>query len=126
QPTEFSCWAAAAAIVVGWKEQVSLAPETIGTICSRTTASGLDPKQVGQFANEIGLATEPPQSYSIEGFCRLLENYGPLWVGASVPGLHAIVVTGLYSDGAKTYVRITDPWDRTVGVPGAPGPYQAT
>ncbi len=130
QPTDVSCWAASAAMVVGWKDRISLTPEAIVEIAGRSTATGLDPAQVEQFATEIGLAFEPPQSYSIEGFRRLLEASGPLWVGASLPGLHAIVVTGMYSDGAPdgsdTFVRITDPWDRVAGNPGSPGPYLKT
>jgi Papain-like cysteine protease AvrRpt2 len=78
---------------------------------------------VGHFAQELGLTAENPQCYTVEGFRGLLERYGPLWVGSAVPFLHAIVVTGLYSDGTNAYVRITDPLDRTVGSPGAPGAY---
>ena len=126
QPTNFSCWAAAAAMVVGWRDRVSLNPDSIAEICGRTTATGLDPAQVGQLATELGLVAEPPQSYSVDGFRRLLENNGPLWVAASVPGLHAIVVTGLYGEGDSACVRITDPWDRQVGTPGAPGRYLKT
>jgi N-acetyl-anhydromuramyl-L-alanine amidase AmpD len=126
QPTNSSCWAAAAAMVVGWRDRVSLSPQSIGEICGRTTATGLDPAQVGQFATEIGLVPEPPQSYSVDGFRRLLENHGPLWVASAVPGLHAIVVTGLYGEGDSAFVRITDPWDRQVGKPGSPGAYLPT
>jgi hypothetical protein len=123
QPTDLSCWAAAAAMVVGWKDQVSLTPETIAAIGGRTTRNGLNPAEVETFAGEIGLTYENPQSYTVDGFRRLIADHGPLWVGAAVPGLHAIVVTGLYSDGDNTFVRISDPWDRTVGSPGAPGGY---
>ena len=126
QPTDVSCWAAAGAMVVGWRDQISLSTERVAEICGRTTATGLDPAQVGEFAAELGLVAEPPQSYTVDGFRLLLESNGPLWVGASVPGLHAIVVTGLYADGPSTFVRITDPWDREVGPPGAPGPYAET
>lgn len=126
QPTEGSCWAAAAAMVVGWKDRMSLSPETVAQICNRTSANGLDPAQVEQFANEIGLVFEHPQSYTVDGFRQLLESKGPLWIGAAVPGLHAIVVTGIYQDGTNTFVRITDPWDREVGAPGAPGSYLPT
>ncbi|PCE24674.1 N-acetylmuramoyl-L-alanine amidase [Burkholderia ubonensis] len=130
QPTGKSCWAAAAAMVIGWRDQMSLTPETIASICGRTTATGLNPAQVESFAHDMGLAFEPPQSYTIDAFRQLLEDHGPLWVCADVPGLHAIVVTGMYGDGADdgsdTYVRISDPWDRVAGSPGAPGPYQNT
>src|SRR5262249_61083595 len=80
----------------------------------------------------MGLIAEPPQSYSVDGFRQALENYGPLWVGILTPGGsgHAIVVTGVYGDGAAdgsgTYVRIADPWDRVPGTPGHPGNYLGT
>jgi hypothetical protein len=126
QPTNLSCWAASAAMVVGWRDRMSLTPDAVAAIAQRTTATGLDPAQVGQFAREIGLVADAPQSYSVSGMRQLLTQCGPLWVGADMPGLHAIVVTGLYSDGTATYVRISDPWDRAVGTPGAPGSYAHT
>jgi hypothetical protein len=123
QPTDVSCWATAASMVLGWRDNMSLTVEDIARKAGLTTATGLNPAQVGSFATDMGLVAEPPQSYSVEGFRQLLERNGPLWVGAAVPGLHAIVVTGLYGDGSDTFVRITDPWDRTIGTPGAPGVY---
>ena len=72
-----------------------------------------------KFAAEMGFIAEPPVCYSVEGFRTLLENNGPLWVSEGTPpNLHAIIVTGMYSDGSNTYVRIADPWDRVVGTPG--------
>lgn len=126
QPTDVSCWATSAAMVLGWRDRQSISIDYIASCAGLTTATGLDPAAVGQFAADMGLIAEPPQSYSIEGFRQLLEANGPLWVGAAVPGLHAIVVTGFYSDGTDSFVRITDPWDRTVGTPGAPGAYAKT
>jgi hypothetical protein len=128
QPTDKSCWATAAAMVIGWRDRVSIAPETMAEIWGRVSDlhSGLNPSQVETFAQRLGLVFEYPQSYTIEAFRNLLENNGPLWVGAAVPGLHAVVVTGLYADGAQAYVRVTDPWDRVVGSPGAPGDYLDT
>jgi hypothetical protein len=126
QPTDVSCWATAAAMVVGWKDRISLSPETIAQIAGRTTATGLDPAQVELFAREVGLVFENPQCYTVEGFRQLLETKGPLWVGAAMPSLHVIVVTGLYQDGTDTFLRITDPWDRQVGTPSAPGAYLNT
>lgn len=131
QPTNQSCWATAAAMVLGWRDQVSVTPEFVALCGGRTTAAGLPPSQKRQFATEIGLRCEEPQSYAIDDFRRLLETCGPLWVGVTTPnGNHAIVVTGMYSDGAAdgsdTFVRIADPWDRNPGTPGAPGPYLGT
>lgn len=130
QPTDQTCWAAAAAMVIGWRDRVSLSPETLAQICSRSTLAGLSPYERETFAAEIGLETEPPQSYSADGFFDLLSQVGPLWVSkvatAETRQGHAVVVTGMYSDGGNDYVRIADPWDRVVGAPGAPGAYANT
>jgi hypothetical protein len=124
QPTGKTCWAASGAMLVGWRDRVSLTPETIAEVCGRSTASGLSVNDNSKFAAEMGFVAEPPQSYSVDGFRTLLHNNGPLWVSeGTAPNLHAIVVTGMYSDAADTYVRIADPWDRVIGTPGAPGDY---
>jgi N-acetyl-anhydromuramyl-L-alanine amidase AmpD len=126
QPTNVSCWATSASMVLGWRDNMSLTVEGIAAKAGLTTATGLDPAHVGQFAQDMGMKAEPPQSYTADAFRQLLMSNGPLWVGAAVPGLHAIVVTGLYGDGTDIYVRITDPWDRDIGKPGAPGAYADT
>ena len=127
QPTDVSCWAAAAAMIVGWRDWVSLSPETLASICSRAVAHGLIPADVEAFAADIGLESEPPMSYAPEGFRRLIEANGPLWVSKRAGGNgHAVVVTGMYSDGTNHFVRVADPWDRAVGTPGSPGGYAAT
>jgi N-acetyl-anhydromuramyl-L-alanine amidase AmpD/uncharacterized protein YycO len=131
QPTDATCWAASAAMVIGWRDQVSLTPELIAEIAGRSTATGLNQDERRKFAGEVGLQYDEPKSYGIDAFANLLETSGPLWVSVRLPNSgHAIVVTGMYSDGAEdgsdTYVRITDPWDRVVGKPGAPGKYLST
>ncbi|HEY0405903.1 MAG TPA: N-acetylmuramoyl-L-alanine amidase [Pyrinomonadaceae bacterium] len=121
QPTDDSCWAAAAAMVASWDGMVSYPPNP-----------NPKPANITEVAQRFNLEVEQPQSYSINSFRQMLEATGPLWVAAIVPlpGFHAIVVTGMYSDGnpdgSDTYVRINDPWDRAPGTPGAPGPYLST
>jgi hypothetical protein len=132
QPTGLSCWAAAAAMVVGWKDQVCLSPDSVAKIAGRLTNAGLPYADTELFATEIGLDYEQPKNYIPDGLRDLLETRGPLWVGkiadATNPasGGHAVVVTGMYGEGPDIFVRITDPWDREVGTPGAPGKYRNT
>jgi hypothetical protein len=131
QPNNFTCWATAAAMAIGWRDQVKMTPESVAVIAGRSTVTGLSPSERRKFATEIGLEYEEPQSYTIDGFRNLLESNGPLWVSVQLPNSgHAILVTGMYSDGAPdgsdTFVRISDPWDRVVGAPGAPGAYLQT
>jgi hypothetical protein len=130
QLNSMSCWAASAAMIIGWRDRLSVDPAAIaaGTGDWAAYTAGLQPADVPTLASAWGLTMEPPQSYSIEGLQNLLQTKGPLWAGAAVPGLHAIVITGMYSDGSleNTFVRINDPWDRDPGTPGAPGSYLNT
>ncbi len=127
QPTDMSCWATAAAMVLGWRDDASVDPQYIGQVAGRTLQNGLDRDDRRLFAEEVGLIYEAPKSYSIEGFRDMLERCGPLWVSVQRGrGGHVVVVTGMYSDGAPdgsdTYVRITDPWDFGPAPVGTLGP----
>ena len=132
QPTDMSCWAAAAAMVVGWRDRISIDPTEIahGTGHWEQYTSGLYASEFPALRDGFRLIAEPLQSFTIDAFRGLLESKGPLWVAADVPGFHAIAVTGIYgdgsSDGSDTFVRIADPWDRDPGTPGAPGAYLDT
>jgi len=126
QPTNHSCWATAAAMIDGWRRRQSVSVDSIAEFDNLSTRNGLPPASSARFAEAIGFTVHPNACYTPEGFRDLLEANGPVWVAAKVPGLHAIVVTGLYRKDGQYYVRITDPWDRVAGVPGAPGAYAAT
>jgi N-acetyl-anhydromuramyl-L-alanine amidase AmpD len=134
QPDNTSCWATAGAMVAGWRDKVSLDIDAIKQMFSANTGlagnAGLSPGDRQKLADVLGLVAEPPQSYSVDGFRRMLENYGPAWVGIRTNDgwNHAVVVTGLYGDGTpdNTYVRIHDPWGRTPGTPAVPGGHNPT
>lgn len=126
QPTDQSCWATAAAMIDGWRRRQSVSVDAIARFDDLSTHNGLPPASAARFAEAIGLTVHPNACYTPEGFRDILEANGPVWVAAKVPGLHAIVVTGMYSKDGQYYVRITDPWDRVVGAPGAPGTYADT
>jgi N-acetyl-anhydromuramyl-L-alanine amidase AmpD len=134
QPENYSCWATAASMVVGWRDKVSLDIQALKKWFTGNTGvssdSGLYAHDNQKLADTLGLVAEPPQSYSVDGFRRLLENYGPLWVGIHTEDGwgHAVAVSGLYGDGTpdNTYVRIHDPWGRVPGTPGKPGYHNPT
>ncbi len=128
QLTDMSCWAASAAMVVGWRDRLSIDPVSIANGSGDWEAykNGLSPNEFSTLATVWNLTTEPPQSYTIEGLRNLLETKGPLWVAAAVPSFHAIVVTGMYNDRNNIFICINDPWDRDPGTPGVPGEYLDT
>lgn len=132
QQTGMSCWAAGAAMIVAWREGYSVDPQQIamGTGEWASYTDGLHPENASIF-NVWGLAPEPQQSYSVTAFGKLLEMYGPLWVGAAAPGPHIRVVTGIYGDSTPdgTYVLVNDPWQKgmsTFSLPNVGAQYTET
>ncbi|MBN1656606.1 MAG: hypothetical protein JXA30_22735 [Deltaproteobacteria bacterium] len=114
QTTGMSCWAASAAMIVGWRDRVFVDPQEVAAGAGHWSAyrEGLDPEDVQTLARTWGLIIQYNQTWTVEGLCSALETHGPLWVGEASPGLHSIVVTGIFGDGTafNTRVRINDPW----------------
>ena len=120
QPTDVSCWAAAAAMVVGWRDRVSINPEEFARFEGRWAEynrRGLSTNDNDEFAAAWRLEVEPPMDPSVEFFGRLLQTKGPLWIGRHPMGNapnsgHAVAVIGLHGDGTPdgTYVHWNDPW----------------
>jgi hypothetical protein len=117
QSTNMSCWAAGIAMILAWRGQMSIDPSTIaanqgGTSYLPQMHSGLDANDTA-ILRRWGFVTEPPQSYTPEGFANLLVRHGPLWVAAAVPGPHIRVVSGIMlgPTAENTAVWINDPWE---------------
>jgi hypothetical protein len=115
QQTGFSCWAAGAAMLVSWRDKVSVDPSEIARANGYWAqyAAGLHPEDVSMFRT-WRLTPEAAQSYTVAGFADLLRKYGPLWVASAEPGPHIRVVTGIVGDGTPggTLVYISDPWEQ--------------
>lgn len=115
QRTNMSCWVAAAAMVVGWRDMVSIDPEEIAEgigYWNQYHNNGLPPDNEEMF-DYWGLILEYPQTYTVQGFAELLEN-GPLWVATDLSGGgHAVVVAEMQGDGTPdgTLLTIYDPWE---------------
>jgi hypothetical protein len=114
QFTGMSCWAAAAAMVVGWRDCAALEAEDVVAGAGHWEAyrAGLEPREVESFARAWGLAVARPAELGVATLRALLEEHGPLWVGEASPSLHVVVLAGMYGDGTRdgTFVRIADPW----------------
>ena len=134
QPENYTCWATAAALVVGWRDRVSFDIQALKKLFTNNTGvssdQGLYAYDDQKLADTLGLVAEPPACYTVEGLRQILHNYGPFWVGIHTEDNwgHAVVVTGMFGDGTEdgTYVRIIDPWGRTPGTPGHPGYHNPT
>jgi hypothetical protein len=132
QQTDMSCWAAGAAMVRAWRDNASVDPGAIGRAVGyvKQYQQGL-PADDTRVLTAWGFTPEPAQTYTVDGFRRLLERHGPLWVASAEPGPHIRVVTGLSGDGTPdgTRVHINDPWERGMNpfrLPNAGAQYQET
>jgi len=106
QQTDSSCWAAAAAMVVGWRDGTVPSDADIAAKVPALDAyrKGLWPRDRRQLRDVWHLVPEPPASYTIDGWRNLLETYGPLWLdmtNSAATGGHAWVLVGMTSDGAE-------------------------
>ncbi|WP_168204234.1 papain-like cysteine protease family protein [Aliikangiella coralliicola] len=124
QSSVASCWAACAAMVVGWRDQMSIADSDIAAKVPVIDAykNGLWPRQRQALADTWNLVAEPPASYSINSWRQLLQSNGPLYVDMNFSpnsGGHARVLVGMESDGAAdgsdTRMFMYDPWPGTKG-----------
>jgi hypothetical protein len=115
QQTGMSCWAAGCAMLVAWRGNMSVDPSQIAAAAGAWAQyrDGLAPEDTSIFPI-WGMQAEPAQSYTVEGFYRLLDTWGPLWVASAEPGPHIRVVTGMSGDGTPdgTMLYINDPWER--------------
>ncbi|MFH1465896.1 MAG: papain-like cysteine protease family protein [Pseudomonadota bacterium] len=114
QRTGMSCWVAAAAMLVGWRERQDVDGAEVARGAGRWEAyrHGLHPADVHALARAWGLRIEPARRYLVADLYALLASHGPLWVGEADPELHVVVVVGMSGDGTEdgTEVEITDPW----------------
>lgn len=114
QRTEMSCWAAAAAMIVGWRDCLDVAQEDIvrGTGQWASYREGLHPADVADLRRVWRLDAVDDGRVDLPTLRGLLERHGPLWVGEAAPGLHVVTLTGAYGDGTPegSFLRVNDPW----------------
>ncbi len=112
QPTNMTCWSAAATMLLGTNMSVGPGDAALGP------SGGLNASynNVKAFADSWGLDFHPPQSWTVRGIAELLRR-GPLWVAGWVPSGHAVVYGSIHGDGTPdgTLIVIYDPWPPGVG-----------
>lgn len=115
QPTNMSCWSAAATMLFG---NLSVGPGPAALAAGGLNSASAN---VRQFANAHGLTMHEAQTWTVHGLAALLRSHGPLWVGGRVPlagtgpqSGHVVVAGAMWGDGAPdgsgTAVLMYDPW----------------
>ncbi|WP_160714205.1 glycoside hydrolase family protein [Chitinophaga solisilvae] len=127
QPSGLVCWATVATMMISWRDQRSTPIETvIGSIGATWLEKfrnnrTLMAAEKESFLRAAGMDFEYPQSLTIQGWERLLRNYGPIWVTTAEGtdarfGIHARIMTAIRGDGTPdgTQLTIVDPARGTV------------
>ena len=119
QPTNMTCWSAAATMLFG-NMSVGSGGATVGP----RGGLGMWHANIQTFARAHGLTMHPPMSWTTLGFAALLRRR-PLWVaGLQTLGSptarqarHAVVVGSMWGNGSPygTMLLIYDPWPPGVG-----------
>ncbi len=122
QPTNMTCWAAAGTMLVGARDRMSYAIQTVmskadaadpgyGYLNMFNVNKGLPPAHTGRYTKALKLRVAPPMSFSVTGWRNMIANHGALGVVGLTPFLHIRVVTEIYGDGSVfgTFLKVRDP-----------------
>ena len=126
QQGNYDCWAAAAAMMLSWRDQVNYTKGEVASLAGpdfvrllETKGSGIGASAKGEFLKRLGLTAEAPQTFTARGLRELLQEHGPLWVTVNqgdgndpyfvLP--HARVIIAMDGDGTPdgTFVTYLDP-----------------
>jgi hypothetical protein len=119
QPTNMTCWSAAATMLFG-----NMSVGSGGAATGPSGGLGTSYSNVATFARAFGLTMHPPMTWTVQGLAGLLRR-SPLWVGGVQPlgsptGVqagHAVVVGSMWGNGDAdgSMLLIYDPWPPCVG-----------
>lgn len=118
QDSPQTCWAAAAAMMVSWRDQAPKSTETVlgdlggEWLSAYKAGQALTVPQLHAFGQALGLSEEPRKAFTIDGLLQLLQSHGPLWVIAddSIEAnklVHARIVTAVKGDGTVENTQVT-------------------
>lgn len=118
QPDKLSCWAASMAMVLSYRRQQSVTPESLAAEVGRSLRTSytwdmLRAVRQRFLFKEVSLPSNmsfvPPPS----DWYRWLSQSGPLWVTVAGAPSHAVVVSGISGDltSTDTYIHVLNPWD---------------
>lgn len=128
QPSDWSCWAAAATMIYNWKAGFDQSIETVVGLAGPKylqiyketfppTNKGINAQDETSFYSALSMQVIQGLNPTVAGWGNILTSKGPLSITVdAMPGtgtIHALVVTGMDGDGtaANTIVTYIDPAD---------------
>ncbi|MCF7220879.1 N-acetylmuramoyl-L-alanine amidase [Marilutibacter chinensis] len=127
QPDKNACWAASMAMLLSYRRNQSISPETLAQEVGTSLATSYGWDLLDDVRDRYGFTVIPQPSnaslyHSPREWARWLSLHGPLWV-VIVGAPHAVVVAGIrgdLDDPAATEVKVLNPWDTRVAFDGDP------
>ena len=126
QTPGLTCHASAAASIVAWRDDVppNASDVAAGTGYWERFASGRTagfPDVLDAFGLSVTSVGAPPSAAKVRD---LIDSFGPLWLAASPPREHAVVLSGITGDGTASgsVVDVVDPWAEGMTAYAAPNP----
>jgi len=118
QPDKLSCWAASMTMLVSFRRQQSIDPETLANEVGQSLRTSYGWDMLEAVKDHFGFVDIPlPSNASLyetpQQWYDWLSQYGPLWVTIIGAPSHAIIVKGIHGDltPAGTTIDILNPWD---------------
>ena len=118
QPDKLSCWAGSMAMLVSYRRQQSLTPESLAEEVGRSLRTCYGWDMLEEVKDHFGFVDiELPSNATLyetpQQWADWLSQYGPLWVTVRGNPSHAIIVHGISGDLTPdgTTIAINNPWD---------------
>ena len=118
QSDKLSCWAASMAMLVSYKRDLGLTPETLASEVSKSLRTSYSWEMLQSVRKRFlfkgvslpsNMSFVPPPS----DWYHWLDQFGPLWITIRGNPSHAVVVSGIAGDltPAGTFIHVLNPWD---------------
>ena len=110
QTKSMSCWAAAAAMLLTWKNGIPCteysAAKAAGNnfLVAFQTNEGLPGTTISELASALNLKAEAPQNWTVTGYANLLKTHGPLY-GQALPYSARPASTGMFNSARGDWRR---------------------
>ncbi len=127
QPNKLACWAGSMAMLVSFRRQADVTPDSLAEEVGRSLRTSYGWDMLEDVKDHFGFVDIPlPPNASVyispQQWCEWLGQYGPLWVTVVGAPSHAIIVRGLSGDLTPdgTTVSINNPWNLDVAFSNDP------
>ena len=118
QPDKLSCWAGSMAMLVSYRRNASISPESLANEVGRSLRTSYSWDMLEDVKSHFGFQDVPlPSNTSLyplpQQWYDWMNQYGPLWVTIVGTPSHAIIVKDINGDSTPegTNMSILNPWD---------------